>query len=207
MVGSLHGSRGTRWGGRRCAMPSPPSRSCCSCWPCVAPVNGLEGWSKSLRRWRRQMTSNDGCSRWRRVALGLVMSLLSGCAAGGFDGDKSGDCLPVIQYSREEQARAAEELELLPEGAVIVEMMADYSVMREQVRGCQQDRHQRLVTAVQQKGLNNRARTRTCHSDDANGQCCASGGCEVCRNSHPSTPRCSTISIRSATSPADRISS
>lgn len=39
-------------------------------------------------------------------------------------------------YSRPFQARAAEELDLLPEGSVIVEMLSDYAVMREQARGC-----------------------------------------------------------------------
>ena len=45
-------------------------------------------------------------------------------------------CPPVVEYSREFQARAAEELGLLPEGSAIVEMLADYSVMRDQVRAC-----------------------------------------------------------------------
>jgi hypothetical protein len=39
-----------------------------------------------------------------------------------------------VEYSREVQARAAEELALLPEGSVVVEMMGDYAVLREQVR-------------------------------------------------------------------------
>jgi hypothetical protein len=45
-------------------------------------------------------------------------------------------CPPVVAYSREFQARAAEELALLPEGSAIEEMMADYVVMREQARAC-----------------------------------------------------------------------
>jgi hypothetical protein len=40
------------------------------------------------------------------------------------------------EYSRAFQARAAEELDLLPEGSVVVEMLSDYAVMREQARGC-----------------------------------------------------------------------
>ena len=82
------------------------------------------------------MTSSNGCSQRRRVGLGLVMSLLGGCATGGSDEGGYAVCPPVAEYSREEQVRAAEELALLPEGAVIVEMMADYAVMREQARGC-----------------------------------------------------------------------
>jgi hypothetical protein len=42
----------------------------------------------------------------------------------------------VVEYSREFQARAAEELTLLPEGSVIAKMLADYAVMRDQARTC-----------------------------------------------------------------------
>jgi hypothetical protein len=42
----------------------------------------------------------------------------------------------VVEYSREFQARAAEELTSLPDGLAIAEMLADYSVMQEQARAC-----------------------------------------------------------------------
>jgi len=42
----------------------------------------------------------------------------------------------VVQYSREAQARAAEELNSLPDGSAIAKMLSDYAVMREQARGC-----------------------------------------------------------------------
>jgi len=45
-------------------------------------------------------------------------------------------CPPVVEYSREFQARAADELDLLPEGSAIAEMLADYGVMRDQARAC-----------------------------------------------------------------------
>ena len=45
-------------------------------------------------------------------------------------------CPPVIEYSREFQARAAEELALLPEKSAIPEMLSDYDVMRDQARIC-----------------------------------------------------------------------
>lgn len=45
-------------------------------------------------------------------------------------------CLPVVEYSREFQARAADELDLLSEDSAIAEMMIDYSVMRDQARAC-----------------------------------------------------------------------
>jgi hypothetical protein len=42
----------------------------------------------------------------------------------------------VVDYGREFQARAAEELALLPEGSAVVAMLADYAVMRQQARVC-----------------------------------------------------------------------
>jgi len=48
----------------------------------------------------------------------------------------SGVCPPVVEYSPAEQARAAEEVTALPDGAVIVGWLAGYAVMRDQVRGC-----------------------------------------------------------------------
>ncbi len=82
------------------------------------------------------MMSNAGCWRRRLVVLGLVTSLLSGCATAGFEPRAVTGCPPVVEYSREFQARAAEELALLPEGSIIAEMLSDYTVMREQTRAC-----------------------------------------------------------------------
>ncbi|MFN7177810.1 MAG: hypothetical protein ACK4MX_13125 [Thermaurantiacus sp.] len=45
-------------------------------------------------------------------------------------------CPPVVEYSRAEQARAAEEIAALPEGALIVGWFADYAVLRDQARSC-----------------------------------------------------------------------
>ncbi|WP_299363463.1 hypothetical protein [uncultured Paracoccus sp.] len=42
----------------------------------------------------------------------------------------------MIEYSRDFQVRAAEELSILPDGSLVAEMLADYSVMREQARSC-----------------------------------------------------------------------
>lgn len=80
------------------------------------------------------MTRNDGCSKRRRVALVLATIWLSGCATGASDGSGLGICPLVAEYSREFQARAAEELDLLPEGSAVAEMLADYAVMRDQAR-------------------------------------------------------------------------
>lgn len=62
--------------------------------------------------------------------------MLSGCATGGSEPRTVAVCLPVVEYSQEFQPRAAEEVELLPEGSAIVEMLGDYAIMREQARAC-----------------------------------------------------------------------
>jgi hypothetical protein len=45
---------------------------------------------------------------------------------------QQGACPPVVEYSRAEQARVAEEVAALPEGALIVGWLADYAVLRDQ---------------------------------------------------------------------------
>lgn len=63
------------------------------------------------------------------------MISLNGCARVDSDGLPS-TCPPVVEYSRAEQVRVAEEIEALPEGARIVVWLADYAVLRAQVRTC-----------------------------------------------------------------------
>ena len=46
-------------------------------------------------------------------------------------------CPPVVEYSREFQARAAAEMTLLLEGSAIEELLSDFAVMREQARVCE----------------------------------------------------------------------
>ncbi len=70
------------------------------------------------------------------MALGLATIWLSGCATGDLNDRGIKAFPPVVEYSREVQARAAEELALLPEGSAIAEMRSDYAVMREQARDC-----------------------------------------------------------------------
>jgi hypothetical protein len=82
------------------------------------------------------MTPNDICSRRRCVGLVLATIWLSGCATGSSDLSGHGACPPVVEYSREFQAQAAEELSLLPEGSAIAVMLSEYAVMREQARAC-----------------------------------------------------------------------
>ena len=82
------------------------------------------------------MTSNAGCWKRRLAVLAITTSLLSGCATVGSDGSGPGACPPVVEYSREVQARAAEELGMLPQGSAIAEMLSDYAVVRAQARTC-----------------------------------------------------------------------
>lgn len=70
------------------------------------------------------MMSNARCWRLRLADLVLATISLSGCATVGSDGRAVGTCPPVVDYSREFQARAAEELALLPEGSAIAEIAA-----------------------------------------------------------------------------------
>ena len=82
------------------------------------------------------MTSNAGCWKRHLAALAIATSLLSGCATVGSEPGGLAVCPPVVEYSRERQARAADELMLLPAPSAVAEMMSDYAVMREQAIAC-----------------------------------------------------------------------
>ena len=92
--------------------------------------------AERLDQLERTMPFNIGCWRRRRVALAIVTIWLSGCARGASDGCGPVASPPFVEYSREFQARAAEELALLPEDSAIAEMLSDYVVLREQARAC-----------------------------------------------------------------------
>jgi hypothetical protein len=62
------------------------------------------------------------------------MLWLSGCAMAVTE--TRAPCPPVVDYSAAEQARAADEVDALPEGAVIVRMLSDYAVLHDQARAC-----------------------------------------------------------------------
>jgi hypothetical protein len=82
------------------------------------------------------MMSNARCWKRRLAVLAIAASLLSGCATVSSDGGGPAVCPPVAAYRQEIQAQAAEELALQPEGSAIEEMLADYGVLRDQVRLC-----------------------------------------------------------------------
>lgn len=75
------------------------------------------------------------CWRQPSAALAAATIFLTACAGVGSDTQR-GTCPPVVEYSRAEQARVAEEVVALPEGTLIVGWLADYAVLREQARAC-----------------------------------------------------------------------
>lgn len=80
------------------------------------------------------MPSSARCSRRPAVVLTIVMLWLSGCGMGGSEPGTL--CPPVVEYTAADQVRAADEVETLQEGAVIVRMLGDYAVLRDQARAC-----------------------------------------------------------------------
>ena len=82
------------------------------------------------------MTSDAGCWKRRLAALAIAAISLTGCATVNSEDGRLVTCPPVVEYGWELQARAAEELALLSEGAAIGEMLSDYGVMRDQARAC-----------------------------------------------------------------------
>ena len=65
------------------------------------------------------------------------MIFLTSCATGSSEWRATGVCPPVVEYTRDEQRRMAEEVEALPEDSVIVGWLVDYAVLRGQVSACQ----------------------------------------------------------------------
>lgn len=82
------------------------------------------------------MMSNARCWKRRLAAPAIAASLLSGCGTVHSEDGRLAMCPPVVEYGREFQARAAEELARLPEGSMIAEMLSEYAVTRDQARAC-----------------------------------------------------------------------
>ena len=61
------------------------------------------------------------------------MTLLSACATAGSDHNA---CPPVVEYPAAVQERAAAEIEAMPRESVVAGMLADYHVLRQQARAC-----------------------------------------------------------------------
>lgn len=77
-----------------------------------------------------------GCSRQPLIALAIGVSLLAACATGGSERPSVTVCPPVVEYDQGFLERAAEELDVLPQGSAIEHMLADYAVVRSQIRLC-----------------------------------------------------------------------
>ncbi len=81
------------------------------------------------------MIFNARCWKLRLVGLVIGMSWLTGCGTVGSE-RVVGVCPPVVEYNPAEQAQAADEIAPLPQNAVIIGWLSDYSVMRNQARSC-----------------------------------------------------------------------
>ena len=80
------------------------------------------------------MISNVRCSTPPAAALLIVMLWLGACATDGSDAMPR--CPPVVDYSPTYQETAAAEIETLSEVFIVVQMLNDYAVLREQARAC-----------------------------------------------------------------------
>lgn len=74
-----------------------------------------------------------GCLKPGLIALGIVTILSSGCARAISD---HAACPRVVEYPPGFQQRAAAEVEVLPPGAAVETLLADYHVMRRQAQVC-----------------------------------------------------------------------
>jgi hypothetical protein len=79
----------------------------------------------ALKLRRGPMTFNAGCWKRRLAVLAITTSLLNGCGTVRSEEGRLATCPPVVEYGREFQTRAAEELARLPEGSAVVVMLAD----------------------------------------------------------------------------------
>ena len=80
------------------------------------------------------MKSNAKCWTQPAAALLIAMLCLSACAMRG--SEARAPCPPIVDYTAADQAAAANEIEVQPEGAVIIRMLSDYAVLRDQARAC-----------------------------------------------------------------------
>src|SRR5690606_29966090 len=101
-----------------------------------APASERDASPNASKPRRRSMTSNARCSMRQLAVLVIAAISLTACATATSEPHMVTVCPPVVEYSRAFQARAADELDLLPEGSASAELLADYSVMRDQARRC-----------------------------------------------------------------------
>ena len=80
------------------------------------------------------MKSNARCWTLPVAALLIAMLWLTGCAMDGSEGQVP--CPPIVDYTPADQVTAANEVEALPDSAVVIRMLSDYAVLRDQARAC-----------------------------------------------------------------------
>ena len=80
------------------------------------------------------MKSNAKCWTPPAVVPLIAMLWLSACATGGSDARSV--CPPIVEYSPADQAQAAAEVETLSDASIVVQMLSDYAVLRDQARTC-----------------------------------------------------------------------
>lgn len=80
------------------------------------------------------MKSNARCWKLPAAVPLIAMLWLSACAMAG--SESKAPCPPMVEYSSGDLVRAADEVDALTEGAMVVRMLSDYAVMRDQARAC-----------------------------------------------------------------------
>ena len=85
------------------------------------------------------MMFSAACSMPPRIALGIAMLSLAACATDGSEVPVAA-CPPVPAYDAALLERTAAEVEALPEGAVVLVLLADCAVLRNQARACRTKR-------------------------------------------------------------------
>lgn len=68
------------------------------------------------------------------LLLLTATALLTGCARATSD-----TCPRLIEYSRDAQRQAANEIAALPKGSMLAVLVADYGVVRQEIRICRGD--------------------------------------------------------------------
>ncbi len=80
------------------------------------------------------MKSNARCLMPPAAAPLIATLWLSACATVASEAKSL--CPPVVKYTTADQVSAANEVGELPIGAMIIRMLVDYAVLRDQARAC-----------------------------------------------------------------------
>ena len=82
------------------------------------------------------MMYSGKCWRLGLAALAIATFLPSACGRAGSDEPTVAACPPVVGYDAELQARVSAEVQALPVGSAVGDLLSDYAVMRDQARAC-----------------------------------------------------------------------